>query len=363
MVPENEYQPGEGPNQDYNNQDRYDESGIPADSGFIDPVQSNIPDPKPYSIRIHVTANQQANARLLTNIIHEEGKSQPMQRPARFSSLRLLYIGIGLVLILAISWPFAFGSPDATVTNIPPEVRDFQQRLLTLPENSPVLIGFDYEPGFSGELDVASSAVLRQLFARGVYPVVIASTPTGVIQAERVISKVESSLSTDLDPVIDYVNLGYIPGGPISLGSLALSLRSTVPYDMFGYPVWDNPALTNIDTVADFSGVLIITSSADTGRDWIEQISPVLNGTPMLMVVSEQVAPMIKPYYLSRPDQVQGLLIGLYGAASFENISGSTDIATSMWNAFSFGVLALTAIILTGGLVSAVSAASRPLDS
>lgn len=363
MVPENEYQPGEGPNQDYNNQDRYDESGIPADSGFIDPVQSNIPDPKPYSIRIHVTANQQANARLLTNIIHEEGKSQPMPRPARFSSLRLLYIGIGLVLILAISWPFAFGSPDATVTNIPPEVRDFQQRLLTLPENSPVLIGFDYEPGVSGELDVASSAVLRQLFARGVYPVVIASTPTGVIQAERVISKVESSLSTDLDPVIDYVNLGYIPGGPISLGSLALSLRSTVPYDMFGYPVWDNPALTNIDTVADFSGVLIITSSADTGRDWIEQISPVLNGTPMLMVVSEQVAPMIKPYYLSRPDQVQGLLIGLYGAASFENISGSTDIATSMWNAFSFGVLALTAIILTGGLVSAVSAASRPLDS
>jgi hypothetical protein len=89
----------------------------------------------------------------------------------------------------------------------------------------------------------------------------------------------------------------------------------------------------------------------------------VLDDTQMLMVVSEQVAPVIKPYYLSRPDQVQGLLIGLYGAASFENISGLTDIATSQWNAFSIGVLTLTTIILIGGLVSAVSAASRPLDS
>lgn len=363
MISENEHMPGETPNQDDNSQDQSDETRIPADSGYIDPVQSNIPAPKPYSIRIHVTANQQANARLLTNIIHKEGKSQPIARPARFSRLRLLYIGIGLVLILAISWPSVFGSPDAAVANIPPEVRDFQQRLLTLPENSPFLIGFDYEPGFSGELDSASSAVLRQLFARRVYPVLIASTPTGVIQAERVISQVESSLSDDLDPVIDYVNLGYIPGGPISLGSMALSLRSTVPYDMFGYPVWDNPALSNIDSVADFSGVLIITGSADTGRDWIEQVSPVLDDTPMLMVVSEQVAPIIKPYYLSRPDQVQGLLIGLYGAASFENISGLNDIATSRWNVFSFGVLALTVIILIGGLVSAVSAASRPLDS
>ena len=95
----------------------------------------------------------------------------------------------------------------------------------------------------------------------------------------------------------------------------------------------------------------MITDNPDTARAWIEQAEPVLEPSPLLMVVSAQAEPMIRPYYDS--GQVQGMVTGLAGGAAYENKRGRSGLASEYWDAFSLSLLVATILILIGGLVNA----------
>jgi hypothetical protein len=179
-----------------------------------------------------------------------------------------------------------------------------------------------------------------------------------VLQGERIIATIEKQMSYVLESPTHYVNLGYLPGGVVALNNIANSLQTTLPVDITGNRAWETSALSGINSVNDFSSVIVLTHSAETGRTWIEQIAPHLDQTPLLMISSEQAAPVLRPYYEARPNQVQGLLVGLNGTASFETLSGLTDNARIQWNAYTIAVLAAVLTVLAGGLVAAIAAAS-----
>ena len=77
--------------------------------------------------------------------------------------------------------------------------------------------------------------------------------------------------------------------------------------------------------------------------------------------------PLVRPYY-DDPDAnslvaghlpLKGLIVGLTGAAAYEQANSAPGAATTLWPALGGGLLATAAIILIGNLIFGVLGALR----
>ncbi len=124
---------------------------------------------------------------------------------------------------------------------------------------------------------------------------------------------------------------------------------------MDGQSVWASGPLQAIHKLSDFAAVIILTDNSDTGRNWIEQAGPLLGNTPMLMIISAQAEPMIRPYFNS--GQVKGLVSGLSDAKVYEQSNQNLGPAhqfgldNQYWDSFSVGMLVAELVILAGGIL------------
>jgi hypothetical protein len=150
------------------------------------------------------------------------------------------------------------------------------------------------------------------------------------------------------------VNLGYLPGGPAGVLYFAISPTEAARFTLDGLPAWNLPPLEGIRRLSDFAAIIVLTDNADSGRVWIEQTGSERGSTPMLMVISAQVEPMLLPYYDS--GQIKGLVTGLAGGEAFDQTFVSpvaqTSLAQRYWNSFSAGILVVEIMIIVGALQS-----------
>ncbi|OGO15045.1 MAG: hypothetical protein A2Z14_08030 [Chloroflexi bacterium RBG_16_48_8] len=152
----------------------------------------------------------------------------------------------------------------------------------------------------------------------------------------------------------DYLHLGYLSGGPTALQLFAtspneaLSEGFSLPEGFEGESVWDSPLLENIKHISDFAMVAVITSGTETARNWAEQVHPLLGNTPLIMVVSAGVEPLIHPYFEAEDPQVDGILSGLPSALIYEGINGYQADAFQRWNSYGTGALISVLILIAG---------------
>jgi len=152
-----------------------------------------------------------------------------------------------------------------------------------------------------------------------------------------------------------YTNLGFIPGSPAGLLSFAISPQEVAPFGQDGTPAWQRQPLESVDALSKFALAIVITQSPDTARIWIEQVEPYLGETPLVMVISAQAEPLVRPYYQAVPQLVQGMVTGLTGGAAYDRLNGRQGLAVDYWNAFSLGLVIASGLILAGGLYNAAS--------
>jgi hypothetical protein len=222
----------------------------------------------------------------------------------------------------------------------------------TLTTNDIVLVAFDYQPGLAGEMQAASASVIDNIMLRGARLVFVSTTPTGPIQAEHYLDTVQSQHTYIRG--MDYVNLGYIPGGISGLQAFAQNPQRILPTTLDGKPAWETELLKNLSDIADFSMLLVITDDPNLARGWIEQVQPALDGVPLITVVSAQVEPMVRPYYDSYQAQIDGLISGLTGGASYEVIS-QPNLARSYWDSFNMTLIVAICSVLIGGVINIIT--------
>jgi hypothetical protein len=99
---------------------------------------------------------------------------------------------------------------------------------------------------------------------------------------------------------------------------------------------------------------MVITENPDTARMWIEQYQPQLAGKPLIMILSAQAQPIVRPYYEGSPQQVQGIISGTAGAAAYENLLGRVGIARNHWGAYSLAIVAACVLIIVGAIINAL---------
>jgi hypothetical protein len=319
--------------------------------------------PKAHSIRLQPSEEQLSHAALLEQILSAE--TSPVAISSSFASLGtsralrwtlavLLFAFLTVVLAMRIE---VFPLPDSV--NVPLEVNGAVTVVQSIPENMPVLAIFDYEPSRAGEVESAAMPMLDQLLMKHARLTFVSTTETGSILAERLVTKGYLSGHENLE----YVNLGYLPGGQMGIRAFAGNPVAAAPYafvpsPLFNYapvPAWDKPALQGVTSLPQFGAILLITDDADSARAWIEQTQSSRGdpSVPLVVISSAQAAPMLQPYFAS--GQTNGMISGLYGGALFERRNNNNPgKAIAAWDAYSTGVLLAIILILGGGLLNLV---------
>jgi len=184
----------------------------------------------------------------------------------------------------------------------------------------------------------------------------ISTSPTGPVLAERFMLDTQAEHQYKLGD--QYVNLGYLAGGPSGVLGFASQPRSAAGTNAD----WQSLPMQGVEQLSDFDLIIVITDNADAGRVWIEQTRTAIdNGTPddtsddtpILMAISAQAEPMLLPYYDS--GQIQGVVTGLVGGKTYEQQRNRPALANQYWNSFSAGTFVAVLLMIAGAIWGAVS--------
>jgi hypothetical protein len=312
--------------------------------------------PPAYSGKLQITEGQQRYSASFDRLVAGETEQRPT-KAAQLTSNRLWRWAITLMLVLAVGLPLLRKTqvtPATSSSLLPTDLGVTSTLIEAIPANAPILIAFDYEPALSGELEAVAAPLVDRLQSKGARFTLVSTSLTGPALAKRFFDTTLLVNSHQYLSEEQYVNLGYLAGGPAGISYFVSDPADAMPYTVNGTPAWGSqhlPPLQGILRLSDFAAVIILTDNADTGRNWIEQSGQYLGKTPMLMVVSAQAEPMIQPYFDS--GQLKGLVSGLPDAKTYEQGYTRPGLAYHYWDSYSIGMLVAELLIAVGAAWSA----------
>jgi hypothetical protein len=322
-----------------------------------EPDIARLKKPPAYTIRMQVSDTQQANAIALEKLVRSEGEARPVAGRPAITSQHVWRAIIFFVLVAVVAWAAITRSQDTPLPSLLPEVLDASAAVDGLPANPVVLLAVDYEAGYAGEMRAVASAMVDHLILKGAYLALVSTSPTGVALGEELVQQVSGLNGFPYQEISQYANLGYIPANAAGLLGFAQAPRQFTPYalDVNSTDVWSQGPLQAVQNISDFDLVAVLTEDSDKARGWIEQVQPQMESKPLIMVLSAQAEPMVRPYYQSDPNAVTGMVAGLVGGGSYENahpdLMGGEGPARLYWDAFSSAMLAALILIGIGVLV------------
>jgi len=302
------------------------------------------------SLQLDVSERQYAQAELLHRLVDEEEQEAPAM-PKRGVRLAVFRWAIAAVVLVAVSLPIITGAPSFALPSLEPrELGALFSLVERLPLEQPVLVVFDYEPGYAAELEAVSGAFLDQMMARGLPLASMSTRPTGSALALLALAPFVDRYGYENGQSI--VNLGYLSGGQTAVQLFAISPREAV-LEGFALPeqvqeVWETPVLNEVEVLSDFGMVAVITADSEAARVWAEQARPNLADTPLVVVLSAGAEPLVRPYFEGGDRTAGGILSGLPAAVAYELRNGRAGLAQERWDAFGSVMLAAELVLLAG---------------
>jgi len=306
--------------------------------------------PKPISLKLQASDEQQAGAVLLDQVLAGETAPRTITASSLVMSQQALRWALSGLFLIVLGATISLRSQVMPVSPLlPSEVSAASSAIVNIPDNSQVLVVVDYEPSLAGELEATSGPLLDQLvLSRHPRLSFLSTSPNGSALVERLMAntKINKPIPDGLGYAAGehYFNLGYLPGGAAGVLEFAESPKSAMPS-------------ANVEKLSEYVAVIVLTDHAESGRVWVEQlgalkqVDPASASQPLLIVSSAQAGPLLQPYVSSR--QVAGMVSGLSDAARYEFVNNSRPgIARAYWDAFGVGLMLAIASITIGSLWS-----------
>jgi hypothetical protein len=221
--------------------------------------------------------------------------------------------------------------------------------IAALPEESHVVVAFEYGPDTAGEMEPIASVLFDDLAAQvGSVVYMVSTRPTGPSMAERAINALEETSSAATE---DWVNLGYIPGGSNGISALTLGAPAGM-ISPFGQDYRNQPTgitATNLDGLKP-DLLIVISDEPEDLRNWIEQAGEPMN-IPLVAITSASVAPMVGPYIQS--GQITALMSGYNDAIAYQSLSEEPldESQSLIWQGQALGSLVAAAVIIIAGAI------------
>ncbi|MGB8252140.1 MAG: hypothetical protein WCF08_02915 [Anaerolineaceae bacterium] len=277
-------------------------------------------------------------------------------RSRRLSRISWGVIGLAIISLLAtLIWSgssVAIESEPATM-----EMAAMSSLIESISSESVVLVAMDYDLPLAGEIENAALPVLVDLMSKQANLVFISTRPVGPAMSNHL---VDSGLNWQPDYPVEKIFISaYLPGGATGLLRFAIDPQDTLPIGANGAGLWLAPQMATIHRPSDFSMLLLLTDSSEAGKDWLEQVQPRLEDTPLFMVASSQAAPILRPYLES--GQIKALVEGISDAANYERVHLQTMNNQLLLKAYHGGLLFM-AVLLACVIALSIVAPGFPIS-
>ena len=185
-----------------------------------------------------------------------------------------------------------------------------------LPAGSKILLAFDYDPASEGELGPMSTSFVHQCAEKGHKMYFMALWPVGAQMIRETIDRVIVGFYPHLEYGDDYVDLGFKSGNEAVIKTIASDFSQYYSTDSKGTAISQIPMMKGISSLASFDLMLNVSAGYPGSKEWVLYAATPLK-KPLVVGCTGVQAPLMYPYI---PDQVQGLLAAIKGAAEYEFI-------------------------------------------
>jgi len=224
---------------------------------------------------------------------------------------RFIFLLVGLSVLLPKLYPEMFTLPIKPSSH---SQRVFDE-IEALKKNDKVLVSFEYGPSTMPEIHPSAIALLNHLFSKDVKVYAVALWPDGNFMATNAFNAVADKYGKEYG--IDYVNLGYKPGGEAVVKGLASDIRTMYTVDLLGNSIDSIEMMKDVYNLLDLDFIFSLSAGYPGSKEWVQFACDPL-GIPMSTgCTSIQVTDII-PYVEN--DQIKGILSGMPGAAEYEQL-------------------------------------------
>ena len=253
---------------------------------------------------------------------------------------RWVFLAIGL----AVSLPFFFGA-TVPVGTPGPRAKDLYQAIEDIPSGGVIMLSFNYGPAAMPELDPMAMAITRHALGRGVRVIAQTLDPEGTLMADRVFRDIADKMPDKRDSV-DYVNLGYKPGGVAVVLGIAEGITKTYSTDARGRTT---RSLEVLDGVEDYDDIALVVDLASSGSyaTWVLYAHE-RSGQRVAAGVTAVMATDIYPYLDT--GQLVGALKGMKGAAAYEELIGVRGTGYQGMTSQSVAHLVIILFVIVGNI-------------
>jgi hypothetical protein len=264
---------------------------------------------------------------------------------------RIIFLIVGLSVLIPLLKPEWIALPIRPT----PESQIVFDEINKLNAGDKMLLSFEYSPSTKPEIHPMAIAILKHLYAKNIQVYGFALWPDGNFMSTEAFSEV----SDDYDKKygVDYVNLGYKPGGEAVIKGIASDIRTLYTVDLQGTSINDIPMMKDVVNIEDFDFVFSLSAGYPGSKEWVQYACDPKNIPLSTGCTSIQVTD-IMPYVEN--DQIRGILAGMPGAAEYESlveaelqkmeISGKPGEASGMMAAQSIAHVVIVLFIIFGNI-------------
>ena len=264
---------------------------------------------------------------------------------------RIIFLIVGLSVLIPLLKPEWVNFPIRPT----PESQIVFDEINKLNAGDKILLSFEYGPSTKPEIHPMAIAILKHLYAKNIQVYGFALWPDGNFMSTEAFSEV----SDDYDKKygVDYVNLGYKPGGEAVIKGIASDIRTLYTVDLQGTSINDIPMMKDVVNIEDFDFVFSLSAGYPGSTEWVQYACDPKNIPLSTGCTSIQVTD-IMPYVEN--DQIRGILAGMPGAAEYESlveaelqkmeIAGKPGEASGMMAAQSIAHVVIVLFIIFGNI-------------
>lgn len=270
---------------------------------------------------------------------------------------RVLYVLLALVLLIGALQPNLAGEMRFRPAGATDTAAVLEQ-LNTLSANDTVLLAYEWDAQRISELQPLERAVRDHLIAQEVGFISVSTDPQGTILSFDLRDALQGAGYQGQG--IDYILLGYRPGGELALRSLAQDFRATLRSDFTGRDA-SQGALANdlatgdprLETINDLAMIVVMADQVQDVQGWMEQVVPRTNAVPVLFLLPAEIAPVVQPY-LKQPNIYA--LVGKGDALAYDatrQVTRSETLSAPLLDGqVAFAIFAFLILLLLGIVLS-----------
>lgn len=254
---------------------------------------------------------------------------------------RVIYVLMILIIALSLIKPVGLAIIPSPETQ---KVYDFIE---SLAPGSIVYLGFDFSAGGIPELMPAAQSLVRQGFRKDLRFVCAGMWVMAGDMADTAFSIVPEEFP-DKQYGVDWVNIGYKPGGEVLLQKMLSSIyEAAVGVDHYGNDLNTLPLMKEVQTLKDVDALFIFVTGTPGERQYIAHVTSPHN-KPLIVSTLAVSVPELMP--LVQSGQVHAAVLGMKGAAEYELLVGHPGSATAGMDAQSFSHALIIVFIILGNV-------------